>query len=166
MRLQRSVNELQAAVKHIEMVAAHIAEIRRRDVEQVGPDGFGSQGGDGRRSVGSHSDPTLTAATTDRHQDVVHEWTVDLDRQVEIFCAAAHRAHGLVYVITQAVDAKTGRVNLVDVCPVCDDPMPTPRAGMDEKCFRRWTRAGRPERAPWINAERRRRLTPGQEEVA
>lgn len=159
----RTVTEIQAAIKQLEAVAAVITEIRRRDAEQVGPDGFGNGGGDGRRAKGTHADPTHSAATSRKPADVVHEWTLDLNDQLEVVCKAAHRAHGLVYVIGQSVDAKTGRVNLVDCCPVCDDPMPQPRAGLDEKCFRRWVRAGRPERAPWINEERKRRLDPEQD---
>jgi hypothetical protein len=64
-------------------------------------------------------------------------------------------ATGLSKLIGQVVDDKTGHVNEIECCPVCDDPMPVVRAGFDEKCYRRWVRAGRPERAPWIRAERR-----------
>lgn len=161
MSTERTITEVEAAIAQLQKITPHLNEIRRRDAEQVGPDGFGSGGGDGRRSVGTHSDPTMRAATVEqRPQDLVHQWTEDLNQQLEIICAAAHRAHGLVYVISQSVDAKTGRVNLVECCPVCDDPMPQPRSGMDEKCFRRWVRAGRPERAPWMHEQRKERLSP------
>lgn len=166
MSRERTVTEIETAIKQLQAISPHITEIRRRDTEQVGPDGYGTGGGDGRRSIGTHADPTMTAATQRPQVDIVHAWTEDLNAQLEIICKAAHRAQGLAYVISQTVDAKTGRVNVVEQCPVCGDPMPQPRAGMCEREYRRWVRAGRPERAPWISQERKRLAQPEREDVA
>lgn len=160
-----SVNEIEVARKQLAAIAKQITDIKRRDTEQVGPDGYRTGSGNGRMSKGTHSDPTEAAAGAHKEHDHVHEHTVKLLSCVKTACDAANRAAGYLAALTALVDERTGRRNLVDCCPVCDDPMPQPRAGMCEPDYRRWTRAGRPERAPWINQERRR-LADMREDVA
>lgn len=161
----RTVGDLQVAIKQLQALEKRVTEIKRRDTEQVGPDGFGSGAGDGtgRRVSGDHSDPTVSAATQRRQTDLVHDHTVKLLDHVKQACDHANKAAGFLAAIDAHVTDKVGRVNAVECCPVCDDPMPQPRSGFCEPCYRRHVRAGRPERAPWINQERKRLTNPEQE---
>ena len=152
----RTVTNVRVAIKQLERIAERLPELRRRDAEQIGPDGYGNGGGDGRRSIGTHSDPTHSAALADKRRDEVHEWLTTAIEAVEAACIHANRAASHVYLIEQVVDQRTGHVNLVEQCPVCNDPMPQPRAGFCEPCYRRWARLGRPDRAPWVHQERQR----------
>ena len=159
MKPDRTVTDLRVAVKQLEQLAQRVTELRRRDIEQVGPDGYGSGQGDGtgRHASGDHSDPTHTAATARKQTDRVHEHTVALLAAVKAACDEANKAAGYLSAIDALVDSRTGRVNTVECCPVCDEPMPQPRAGLSEDCYRRWVRAERPDRVLWINQERKRR---------
>lgn len=120
-------------------------------------DGFGPGGIGGSTSGGDVSRPTETmaiaAADEAGHRvdpDAVHNLVLEaMTHIVEArnhLVAAASRS----FLLGQWQDGKRVDANNVALCPACDDPMPFPRAGFDEKCYRSWDRAGRPDRFTWI----------------
>lgn len=171
MKPDRTVTNLRAAIKQLEAIAGRLTELKRRDTEQVGPDGYGSGAGDGtgRRSHGDHTDPTHSAAMGRKQHDPVHDLTAELIGIVHRVSDGANRAASIVALLDSMAEAKPAKP-LFPICPVCDEQIRGPvRAGMDEACYRRWRTAlekdNTLDRGLWIRAERKR-LTQPDEDVA
>lgn len=170
MKQDRIVTDLLVAIKQLQAITPRITELQRRDTEQVGPDGYGDTVfREGTRGKGDHADPTHSAALATKHTDTVHDQMLTLLDALKQTCDWANKAAGAAHRIEALTEHTVGRVNLVDACPVCGDPMPQPRAGFDDKCYRRFIRACEAagaspvDRGEWIQQQRRERA---QEDVA
>ena len=108
------------------------------------------------------SDPTCLAALWDERVDLVSEKIVDAARKV-------HDTRSIVKWIRELsnLDATKMDGQPVPDCPACGDPC-TGRVlngVFDEKCYKRWERAGRPDRDEFIDRIQTKRAEKAKRET-
>lgn len=113
--------------------------------------------GGGPAGKGGHSDPTAVAGVAlVLGEDEVARLHERYQQALELYMKAADDIVAL-HQLVQPVDPariERGRVNTVPVCVACGDPAPTPRRGLDDKCYKRWQRAGCPTLSDFIRQQR------------
>jgi hypothetical protein len=149
------VASLQQARRQLAIVEERMPELLRRDALAGGSDGYPSGGGGGRGSKGGHADPTSSAALGRPERDVVHDWTAGIIRAVEAACDQINLAAALVYQVDRHVEDRASSATEAAVCMACGDPAPGGlRRGLDEKCYKAWSRADRPDIVVWITSRK------------
>lgn len=119
-----------------------------------------------RRSIPSSDDdperktPPPTWADPTGEAAIREEFGDDVEKSIVALAAAVHRALNIAKVITSITpaDVVERASRTVPDCMACGDPCyGGVRNGFDEKCRKRWDRAGRPDRGEFMFMIKRER---------
>lgn len=145
-QLDAIINEMRAALAHFATQyapsVAHAKETQSIGYPTSSIPAHTSPDADGP----GYSDRTGDLVATHRTTDPLMTHIVEAARGIANAQRLLRIADSHLWAATPTRDQPDRRrPNTVDICLACPDPAPNPRRGLCGKCYKHWTRSGRPE---------------------